>query len=544
MSLMKDRLVLFFAIISLSISAQTTPAPATPKLVVGLVVDQMRWDFFYRYPTKYSENGWRRMLREGYKCENTHINYSPSYTAPGHAAIYTGSVPNVNGIAGNYWYDYDAGKVVYCTEDTSRKTVGAASKAGLMSPVRMQSTSIADEIKLSSNFGSKTIGIALKDRGAILPAGHSANAAYFYDGASGNWITSSYYMDTLPAWATAFNEKKLAAKYVAGNWNTLLPLAQYFESHEDDVPFESAFKNETKPVFEHKVSELAKPGLDIIRATPFGNSFTLDFAKAAIENERLGLGKYTDMLTVSLSSTDYIGHQFGPNSVEAEDCYLRLDKDIESFLSYLDAKIGKGNYLLFLTADHGAAHAPGFLKTKNLPAGSLNSDTLVTRLNTLLQEKFGAGEWIINFDNMQLYLNRKLIADTKTDAEKLKQVIIDFTAQQEGIAQVLDMHKLDAALLNSHLKEYIINGYYPDRSGDIFVLTQPGWVEGFAKGTTHGTIYPYDTHIPLLFMGWKVKTGSDYTPIYITDIAPTIAALVKCQEPNGSVGKVITGVLK
>jgi predicted AlkP superfamily pyrophosphatase or phosphodiesterase len=543
---MKHLLPLLFIVSCFNLSAQTSGStvPAKPKLVVGIVVDQMRWDFFYRYPTKYSENGFKRMLREGYKCENTNINYSPSYTAPGHASVYTGSVPNVNGITGNYWYDYDAGKIVYCTEDTTRKTVGATGKAGLMSPVRMQSTSIADEMKLSSNFASKTIGVALKDRGSILPAGHSADAAYFYDGASGNWITSSYYMDTLPAWATAFNDKKLAAKYVAGNWNTLLPVAQYFESHEDDVPFESAFRNETKPVFEHKVSELAKPTLDIIRATPFGNTFTLDFAKAAIENEKLGMGKSTDMLAISLSSTDYIGHQFGPNSVEAEDCYIRLDKDIENFLNYLDTKIGKGNYLLFLTADHGAAHASGFLQSKKIPAGSLNTDTLVNQLNRKLQEKMGAGEWILTFDNMQFYLNKKLIADSAADVDKLKQTIIDFCLQQEGVANAFDMEEIAESTLTATMKSKIINGYYPNRSGDIFLLTKPGWVEGFAKGTTHGTIYPYDTHIPLLFMGWKVKPASDYTEVNITDIAPTIAAMVKCQEPNGSIGKVITGLLK
>jgi predicted AlkP superfamily pyrophosphatase or phosphodiesterase len=543
---MKHLLPLLFIVYGFNLSAQTSTSslPGKPKLVVGIVVDQMRWDFFYRYPTKYSENGFKRMLREGYKCENTNINYSPSYTAPGHASVYTGSVPNVNGITGNYWYDYDAGKIVYCTEDTTRKTVGATGKAGLMSPVRMQSTSIADEMKLSSNFASKTIGVALKDRGSILPAGHSADAAYFYDGASGNWITSSYYMDTLPNWVQAFNDKKLAAKYVSGNWNTLLPVAQYFESHDDDVPFESAFRNETKPVFEHKVSELAKPTLDIIRATPFGNTLTLDFAKAAIENEKLGMGKFTDMLAVSLSSTDYIGHQFGPNSVEAEDCYIRLDKDIENFLNYLDAKLGKGNYLLFLTADHGAAHASGFLQSKKIPAGSLNTDTLVNQLNRKVQEKMGAGEWILTFDNMQFYLNKKLIADSAADVDKLKQTIIDFCLQQEGVANAFDMEEIAESTLTATMKSKIINGYYPHRSGDIYLLMKPGWMEGFGKGTTHGSIYPYDTHIPLLFMGWKVKPASDYSEINITDIAPTIAAMVKCQEPNGSIGKVITGVLK
>ncbi|MES2622305.1 MAG: alkaline phosphatase PafA [Bacteroidota bacterium] len=531
---------LLFLLIASSFSfAQTPPRP---KLVVGVVVDQMRWDFLYRYSEKYSANGFKRLLREGYNCENTYINYSPSYTAAGHTCIYTGSVPTIHGIAGNNWFDYKENKVVYCTEDTTRKTIGSGSKAGMMSPARMLTTTITDELKLATNFQSKTIGISLKDRGAILPAGHAANAAYFYDGSTGGWITTSFYMNDLPAWVKGVNEQKLPEKYLSQNWNTLLPIAQYFESTEDDKHFESAFQNETKPVFEHKVSELKSPTPDVIRATPYGNTFTLDFAKAAISNEKMGQGKFTDFLAVSLSSPDYIGHQFGPNSVEVEDCYLRLDKDFADFFSYLDQTIGKGNYLLFLTADHGAAHVPDFLKENKMPAGVFPMDSVLKLLNVKLKATYGEGKWLLGYENMQVYLNNKLLAEKEIDRDGFKATIRSFIYQFNGVAKVFDMEDLGEELLEADMRAAINNGYYPGRSGDVYILLEPAWFEGMEKGTTHGTIYPYDTHIPLVWMGWNIKPGENYSEIHMTDIAPTIAAMLHIQEPNGCVGKVIEGI--
>ncbi len=515
-----------------------------PKLVVGLVVDQMRWDFLFRYSQKYSDGGFNRLLKEGYSCSNTHINYSPSYTAPGHTCIYTGSVPSVHGITGNNWFDLDENKYVYCTEDTSENTVGSNSAAGRMSPRRLLTTTIADELKLATNFNSKAIGIALKDRGAILPVGHSADAAYFYDGTIGGWVTSSYYMNELPAWVVAFNEKKLADKYVSQNWNTLLPLAKYIESTEDDKHFESAYKNETKPVFEHKVSELKTPTLDIIRSTPYGNTLTFDLAKAAVSGESLGKNKQTDFLAISLSSTDYIGHQFGPNSIEVEDCYLRLDKDLKQFLALLDSVVGKGNYLLFLTADHGAAHVPDFLKEKKIPAGVFPIDTVLRQLEVKLKIEYGEGNWILSYENMQVYLNNRLISEKKIDRNSIKKTVVDFLSQYEGVAKVLDLENLSDELMETNMKSAIANGCYRNRSGDLYVLFKPGWFEGMLKGTTHGTIYPYDTHIPLLWFGWNIKPGEDFSSVHMTDIAPTIAALLHIQEPNGCTGKVIEGLLK
>lgn len=408
----------------------------------------------------------------------------------------------------------------------------------------MLTTTIGDELKLATNFKSKTIGVALKDRGSILPAGHSANAAYFYDGSTGNWITSSYYMQDLPLWVKQFNDYKLPEKYLSANWSTLQPIEKYYESHEDDKHFEGTFENEAKPVFEHKVGTLVQPAYKILAATPYGNTVTLKFAEGAVLNENLGQGGVTDFLAVSLSSTDYIGHRFGPNSVETEDCYLRLDKDLEEFFGFLDTHVGKGNYLLFLTADHGVAHVPAFLQEHKIPGGVFPIDTVLKQLEVKLKQQFGEGEWLLSYENMQLYLNDSLIAARQTNRTALVQTIKTFLLRFEGISKVLDMKNISNELVEQQLKQAIINGHFEKRSGDVYVLHEPGWFEGMAKGTTHGTIYPYDTHIPLVWMGWNIKHGSNYSPVYMTDIAPTIAAMLHIQEPNGSVGKVIEQLVK
>ena len=540
--------ILLLFIFNQHVSAQTNSAsfPLTPKpkIVIGLVIDQMRWDYLYRYENKYGADGFRRLVREGYNCQNTHINYSPTYTAPGHACIYTGSIPALHGISGNNWFDYKADSIVYCTEDNSVASVGSKTKAGKMSPQRMLTTTIGDELRLATNFQSKVIGIAIKDRSSILPAGHSANAAYWYDGSANNWISSTYYMDSLPLWVQEFNRQQLAKKYLAANWEALLPLDKYTESHEDNVPFESPFKNEVIPVFGHKVSELAIEKTEIIKSTPWGNSFTLDFAKATLLGEKMGKGKSTDFLAVSLSSTDYIGHQFGPNSVEQEDDFIRLDKEIASFLRFLDSLYGKNNYLLFLSADHGAAHIPAYLETKKVPAGVYEYDSLGSMVNHFLESKYGEGKWIHAFENQQLFFNHSLIKAKDISEDDVKVELKEYLLSLPGIAQVFDMHDLAEENYDAHFLQMIKNGYYPGRSGDVFVNFEPAWFEGYTKGTTHGTIYPYDTHIPLIFFGWKIKPKEDFSEVFMTDITATLAAILHIQAPNGCVGKPIIGLLQ
>ena len=511
-----------------------------PKLVVGIVVDQMRWDYLYRYADRYGDGGFKRLLNEGFTCENTQIPYIPTVTAAGHTGIYTGSVPAIHGIAGNDFIIQATGKSLYCTADSTVKTVGSTSTSGEMSPRNLLSTTITDELRLATNFKSKVIGIALKDRGAILPAGHAANAAYWFDDATGNWITSNYYMGTLPNWVNNFNNKKLAEKYIKQNWNTLYPINTYTQSTADDNPYEGKSKGEAAPIFPHLTANMLKGSFGVIKSIPYGNSFTLDFAKEALKNENLGQGESTDFLAISLSSTDYVGHQYGVNAIETEDTYLRLDKDLENFFNTLDATFGKGQYTVFLSADHGAAHNPQFLIDHKIPAGFWNGTEILKGLNNQLEKEFNLTNLVLSFNNYQVNFNNKILEKAKINHHDLKNFCIDYLMQQEGVAFAVDMEDITSASLPDALKSRIINGYNRQRSGDIQILLKPGWFQGYATtGTTHGTWNPYDTHIPLLFMGWGIRHGVLNRATSMADIAPTIAALLHIQAPNGNIGNTI-----
>lgn len=534
--------ILPFLLFFLSMAHAQTPAK--PKLVVGIVVDQMRWDFLYRFQDRYSAGGFKRLLGEGFSCENTFIPFTPTYTAPGHACVYTGSVPSLNGIIGNNWYNKYTNQVVYCTEDSTVKTVGSASPAGEMSPRNMWSSTVTDELRLATNFRSKSIGIALKDRGAILPAGHTANAAYWFDDATGGWISSTYYMQSLPSWMQQFNARKLPETYMAKNWKTLYPIETYVQSTADAKPYENNFPGGTTS-FEHKTESFTGANRSaVFRVTPYGNTFTIDGAKAAIEGESLGARGVTDFLAISLSSPDYIGHAFGPNSVEIEDTYLRLDKDLADFLTYLDTKVGKGQYLLFLTADHAVAHVPGFAEENKLPAGVSNTIALQKSLNEALQKEFGNGNYIQTIINHQVHLNNDFIAQSrKLNRDAIKRSLIQNLLLQPGIDKAVDLENLPGASLPEPVRMMLVNGYNQKLSGDVQFMYRPQWFEGDALGTTHGSWNPYDSHIPLLWFGWGVKGGKTTREVYMTDIAPTVAALLQIQMPNGNIGKVIEEVM-
>ena len=505
-----------------------------PKLVIGIVVDQMRWDYLYRYYNRYTpDGGFKRLLNNGFSCENTMIPYTPTLTACGHTCIYTGSVPSIHGITGNDWWDYDLKKYSYCTEDENVKTIGSTTTLGQMSPHNLLATTIGDELRLATNFNSKVVGIAIKDRGAILSAGHSANAAYWYDNKTGDWITSSYYLKELPKWVNDINAKKLVDKYYEQDWNLLYPIASY----EQSAPAAKGFVHPLKP--------LIGKNYGVIPATPFGNSFTFDMAMAAVNGEQLGADAVTDMLTVSLSSPDYIGHAYGPNSIEAEDGFLRLDKDLGDFLNFLDTKVGKGQYLLFLSADHGAASVPSFLKEHQIPAGNFDSQTITDELNKLLKEKTKADELVIGILNNQVYLNRTVINDAGLNKDSINKWVMNYLMQQVAVERVVPLDALNNTTLNTKVKEMLANGYYPKRSGDIQLIFKPQWIDGFLKGgTTHGGWNPYDAHIPLLFYGWKIQQGASIREVSMADIAGTIASLLHIQMPSGSIGNVIEEIVK
>jgi predicted AlkP superfamily pyrophosphatase or phosphodiesterase len=525
-----------------------TGVDGRPKLVVGIVVDQMRYDFLYRYWDKYSEGGIKKLVTQGFNFKNTQYSYVPTYTGPGHASIYTGSVPALNGIIGNAWYDRNTGSSIYCVEDKTVKTVGSTSDAGLMSPRNMLTTTVTDELRLSNNMQSKVIGIALKDRGAILPAGHTGNGAYWFDSPSGNWITSTFYANELPQWVQEFNGQKHGDRLLGEVWNTLLPIEQYTESTADDMRWERPLPGEKSPVFPHNIPAIRGKDYELIRSIPAGNTITKDFALAAIRGEQLGKGSHTDFLALSFSTPDYTGHSFGPNSIEVQDVYLRLDRELEEMINVLEKEIGKDNVLIFLTADHGAANVPAYMSSLKIPAGVANSNMLRDSVEQYLNKTYGKGKWVERYTNQQLYLNRKLIEASKLNRTEVQDKVANYVLRFEGVARAVSADAIQRVGWTGGLMSRIESGYNAQRSGDVIVVLQPGWFEGYGsgepKGTTHGSYGNYDTHVPLVWYGWKVKPGESSVETAVSDIAPTIASWLYIQEPNGSVGRPLQELMK
>lgn len=518
-----------------------------PKLVVGIVIDQMRWDYLYRFNAFFKPNGgFKRLMGEGFSCDNTLIPYTPTITACGHTCAYTGSVPAVHGITGNAWWDNQLMRTVYCSEDKTVKGVGGKSEEdGQMSPRNMLVTTVCDELRLATNFKSKVIGVALKDRGAILPAGHSANGAYWYEGKSGNFITSTYYMNDLPDWVKKFNERKLVDSLYKLNWNIAMPKEVYSDYATADVK-----EYEAKPLgkeqlgFPYDLSAFVGKDYSKISSTPWGNTLTVEMAKAAIAAEKLGKGSATDFLAVSFSSPDYVGHSFGPNSWEQVDDYFRLDGELGRLLAYLDESVGKGQYTVFLTADHAVAHVPGFMKENKLPGGTFDDAGLTREMNAELKKTFGIERTIVSTANYQVYLNHPRIDSAKADEWAIKQWIIKTLKKSDAVANAFETAEIMNVPVTATMRNMMANGYNPRRSGDIQIVLKPGYIEGGATGTTHGLWYPYDAHIPLLFYGWGIKHGKTNRETYMTDIASTIAAMLHIQMPSGAVGKVIEEVMK
>ena len=517
-----------------------------PKLVVGIVVDQMRYDYLTRFYDKFGDGGFKRLIRDGYNCKNNQFNYVPTYTGPGHASIYTGTTPKYHGIIGNGWYDKETKKAVYCAEDNLVQSVGTESTAGQMSPRRLKSSTLADENKLFTQMRGKTIGVSIKDRGAIFPSGFSADGAYWFHGASeGNWITSTYYMNDLPKWVKSFNKSEKALSYLKV-WDTRYDINTYTESGTDLNQFEGGFYGKETATFPYDLASLnaSNGGYDILKSTPYGNSLTTDFAIAAIQGEALGQDNITDILTVSYSSTDYIGHNFGANSKEVEDTYIRLDEDLEKLLRYLDQKVGIGEYTLFLTSDHGAVHVPSYLQSVKIAGGYLDATAMNQTFLSFMKEKYGAVDLVENVSNHQIFLNREKIASLKLDLEDVQEAIVDELIKYEFIDKAYTAKSMVNGSYTGGIEELIQNGYNQKRSGDIIMVYDPAVISYTKTGSTHGSGQNYDTHVPLLFYGKGINKGSTSEETKIVDIVPTIAALLDISFPNSSTGKVITKAIE
>ncbi|MCK7591884.1 alkaline phosphatase family protein [Subsaxibacter sp. CAU 1640] len=525
--------------VSTASTEKISPTDERPKLVVGIVVDQMRFDYLTRFYSKYGEGGFKRMMNEGFNCRNNHFNYVPTYTGPGHASVFTGTTPKYHGIMGNDWYDKESKSMVYCAGDSTVQSVGVDSYEGQMSPHRMKTTSFADENRLFSQMQGKTIGISIKDRGAVLPAGHTANAAYwFYGKDKGYFISSTFYMNSLPKWVDDFNNSGKAESYLKP-WNTLYDIETYKESGIDLNNFEGGFRGKETAAFPYDLKSLKSQNgeYDILKSTPYGNSIVADFAIAALEGEQLGQDKITDVLTVSFSSTDYVGHNFGVNSKEIEDTYIRLDKDLERFFNTLDSKVGKGNYTVFLTADHAAVEVPSYLKSLKIPAGYIDSRDLKSRLTEFLNSAFGSEEIIENISNNQVFLDHAKLKVLGLNLEEVQTSIVSEMINYPNIDKVYTATTMSTAEFNAGVEALLQKGFNQKKSGDILYVYDPSFISYGPKGSTHGSGLNYDTHVPLLFFGKGIKHGETYKRTEITDIAPTMSALLGFSFPNGAIGQ-------
>ena len=516
-----------------------------PKLVVGVVVDQMRYDYLVKFMDKYSEDGFRRLLREGFSFTNANYNYVPTYTACGHACVYTGTTPSYNGIISNDWFNRYTKKNVYCVNDTTVSSLGTTSISGKMSPVNLLTTTIGDELKLATNFKSKVIGIALKDRGSILPAGKGADAAYWHDPYTNNFVSSTYYMKELPKWVDDFNARKVADSLLSRPWTTLLPIEKYTESSADDTPYEGLYSGETKPVFPHNLPAIKAADNELVRKTPFGNTLTREFVESALQNEQLGRRGETDFLAISFTSTDYVGHMFGINAIELEDTYLRLDQDMALLLNALDQQVGKNEYILFLTADHGAVNNPMYSEDHKLNGEFFDGNPLMDSLKQEMKKVYGDGEFFLNTSTSNIYLNRDLVASKKISLADFQNRVAAFIGNFEGVANVITSTELMKGVARTGIASFVQNGFNPQRSADVIVQLQPGWISwGTKTGTTHGSAYRYDTHVPMVFFGKNIHNGSSSEPVVVPDIAPTIATWLDIEFPSGTTGVPLQNLIK
>jgi len=506
--------------ISFSLQVGSENETEKPKLVVGIVVDQMRYDYIYRFWDDFGNDGFKKLINEGHFFRNCQFGYVPTYTGPGHASIYTGTTPSVHGIIANDWYDKNSGDYIYCAGDgdmhtvcnCEQKNVDVQSADGKMSPHHMLTTTFGDELKLFSDE-SRVIGISLKDRGAILPAGHAANAAYWMD-SEGKWITSSFYMNNLPDYVEKINDNNPSQNYLKGVWSV-------------------------KGEFSHNLDNLLlTSGKSAIKKTPFGNSILKDLAIEIIKEEKLGQGDNTDVITISFSSTDYIGHQYGPHAPEIKDTYIRLDQDISDILKTVEKNIGYENTVLFITADHGVVSEPKELLERNIPSGYFDGSIMKTELLAHLDIIYGKGDWIKNYSNNHLFLNHDLIVERNINLEEIQRKCAQFFLKYEWVKNTYTATQLNENEYQNSFHSLVQRGYNQKRSGDVIVSLQTGWLKSHWKGggTTHGSSYSYDTHVPLIFWGGAIPQGQTDRKVNIRDIAPTISTILGTAYPNGCTG--------
>lgn len=538
------RILVSAASLFLVFAAKAQSETPPPKLVVGIVVDQMRNDYLQRFGDHFEEGGFKRLMNDGYYCANHHFSYVPTYTGPGHASVYTGTTPAVHGIAANNWYDPRIERDVYCVEDKSVRTVGIANADGQMSPENLKVSTVTDELMLRYNMRSKVVGLSIKDRGAILPAGHLGQAWWY---SKGRMITSSYYADELPEWVNRFNDRKLPDTYMKKQWSLLREPEIYTTGEPDDSPYEMKYAGEEAPLMPKDLPKLAELNgfHNVFKKTPYCNSFLIDFAKAAVREREMGKGEVTDFLAVSFSTPDYLGHAMGTRSVEVHDMYLRLDRDLADFFDFLDSEVGAGEYVVFLTADHGAADVPQYNMDMGMPGGYLDRTQVAAEVAASLEKAFGKNEFISAVKDDRIFLNREAVAASDYTYEEVCSFLAATLRMIPGIYNAYPVEPILSAGAGGEFPFFMLSrGLYPPLAGDIIILQDNGWLSYGPVGTSHGSPWTYDTHVPLLLYGKNISPGRTYRRTEIRDIAPTVSMLLGIGLPSGTTGQPILEVLE
>jgi predicted AlkP superfamily pyrophosphatase or phosphodiesterase len=517
--------------------------PDKPKLVIGIVVEELNYNQLEKFHDKLSENGIKKLINEGTYFKNASYEYLLTQSAPGHATIATGAEPSFHGITSDNWYTPLKNELINCTKDVSVNSVGGSFESGLHSPVNLLVSTFSDELAIATNKKAKVFGVGLKESSAIFSAGHTANAAYWFDNTTGTWMSSSYYISALPDWVNDFNAMKFSDTYMNSTWNLLRPAKDYADCLPDSNSFEIGFNNIN--YFPYDLKKLrpgntfsSKNDYSLLRETPFGNSLTTNFAIRLIQKERLGKDDVTDYLSICYSATDYIGHRFGPSSVEMGDAILRLDDDIKNLLTFINDTIGKKNVLIYFTAAHGISEIPAVLEKNRIPSGYFQQNQALQLLRSYLNAIYGEGEWVKGYSERQIFLNRTLIEDARLSLDDVQKKVARFLVQFTGVEAAYPYSAFEANDFGNGNLKRIINNFSPQRSGDVIVILNPGWVEKVSDFVTnHNSPYEYDSHVPLIWYGWTVNRATVTRQVNITDIAATLSTLCKIPYPNACTGE-------
>ncbi|MFN8258600.1 MAG: alkaline phosphatase family protein [Bacteroidales bacterium] len=520
--------------------------PGQPKLVIQVVIENMRYDFIDKFRDKFSDKGFNRLLNEGSFCSNAFYDYMYTGSAQGYTTLSTGTNPSDHGIVSDLWYNRLSGKEQYCITDPEVKT-GTSLSMNKFSPKNIIGSTLGDELKLSNYKQSKVISVSLKNYAAVLTSGMLANAAYWFDDKTGYWTSGSFYMDTLPKWVNDFNKKEFVDLYLQREWNTTLKLSSYTESLADNNSYETGFSG-NKRTFPYQLQHIKESeGLSVIKYTPFGNTITLDFSISAIINEQLGKGKFPDLITISFSIPAYVTELFGIHSIELEDIYLRLDNDIAHLLEFIDDYLGKENVLVVLTSDRGAADNPDYLKEIGMPVGTFNPELAMSLTDSYLKATYGQSGWIKKYYDNQVYLSQYLLDVTKVPAGEIQLKAAQFINQFKGIAKATTATILQSADSSSGMLKKFRNSFNELRSGDILLCFEPGWMEENKKESGHylyhGSPYRYDAHVPLFFYGWNLKKDEITEAVPINNVAPTIARILGIAFPSGANGNPVKEII-